>query len=152
MARIVTLLFVLSAWVASAAPVPKEFKQTDEQKIVGTWELIKQYSHGEEIKTNGTRWRFEAQGNAFIIEKSDVPVGYKLYVRETPTRIDWIVNDTYYSGVYRLEGDTLKVAIGVNWDVTRPAELKPGKNVSYCELKRIAPRDSRRCASRPFCS
>ena len=44
----VLLLLLIASPLALAAPVPKEFKRTDERAIVGTWQVVRYSAYNED--------------------------------------------------------------------------------------------------------
>ena len=133
----ILLLCILPSASAAAAPVPKELKQTDEQRILGTWDMI-QHSMGGGPRTPQTvKWRLEPDGKAFIVNPNDTAIVYKLHPELSPKGFDWNWPTSSHPGLYELKGDTLKVVIMSGNTNVRPKELKPGPDVIYCEFKRV---------------
>ena len=130
-------ILLLAVPVASAAPVPKELKQTDEQAILGTWDMV-QHSMGGAVPTpQSVKWRLEPNGKAFIMSPDDLPITFKLHLDTSPRGFDWNWPTSSHPGLYELKGDTLKVVITCGNSTVRPTELKPGPDVIYCEFKRV---------------
>jgi len=130
------ILLLLAAPLGFAAPVPKELKQTDEQRIVGKWEMVVYYRNGTDAGPQTEHWLLEKGGRASIINpKAMVPESAITYKLTAGNGFDWQRSDSLRVGIYRLDGNTLKLAMG-EWDV-RPTELKPGAGCSYCEFRRV---------------
>ena len=122
---------------ASAAPVPKELKRTDEHAILGTWDMVQHSSGGAAPTPQSVKWRLEPNGKAFIMNPGDTPIAYKLHLDTSPRGFDWNWPTSSHPGLYELKGDTLKVVIKSGNTTERPTELKPGPDVIYCEFQRV---------------
>jgi uncharacterized protein (TIGR03067 family) len=136
-----SLILLLVAPLAFAAPVPKEMKSNDERIILGTWEVTAFSSDGAEIARgkNTLRWRFEAEGRAATANPTETAAVYKVHPKLAAKGFDWGTEDYPYRGLYELTGDTLKIAISCDDDLTRPLRLAPGPNLRYYEFKRVVP-------------
>ena len=133
-----SVILLLSAFsLASAAPVPKELKHTDYQKILGTWDMVQHSMGGAEPTPQAVKWRLERDGKAFIMNPGDTAIAYKLHLETSPRGFDWNWPTSSHPGLYELRGDTLKVVIRSGNSTLRPTELKPGPDVIYCEFKRV---------------
>jgi len=89
------------------------------------------------------KWRFEANGKAFIMNPGDIAIGYKLHPQDSQKGFDWKWPNAMHLGLYALEGDMLKVVITSADGKTRPTELKAGPGVIYCEFARMNPEGMR---------
>ena len=139
--RTLAVLMVIAA-TSAAAPVPKELKKTDLNRIAGTWALTGSSSAvGTISPPDGSVWKFEADGKATIIRKAgDEAAGIKFKIDETasPKSFDWICPWGEWYGVYELTGDTITIFIrGKSDPKGRAAELKPGDGVEMYSFKRI---------------
>jgi uncharacterized protein (TIGR03067 family) len=137
MLRSLTIL-LLAAPLVLAAPVPKELKRTDEQAILGMWDMVAHSSNGAPATPQTVKWRLESDGKAFILNPGESAIGYKLHPELSPKGFDWQWPGSLHLGRYQLEGDTLKVVITSGASTVRPTELKPAADVIYCEFKRVA--------------
>ena len=131
---LVILLF--AAPLAFAAPVPKELKRGDETRILGTWDMVAHSMRGGPPTPQTVKWRLEPGGQAFILNPTEIAIGYKLHGGSFPKGFDWNWPGSSHLGLYELDGDTLKVVIASTGGSARPTELKPGLDVIYCEFKR----------------
>ncbi len=136
------LLSLISAALASAAPVPKELKQTDEHKILGTWEMVRYSCYGQDqVLTKRVQWQFDPDGKGALINANGrQDRGYKLLPAESANAAKGFdYNWDYFrmKGLYRLDGDSLVIALNNDGGKVRAAELGPGKNLWYWEFKRV---------------
>ena len=58
----VLLLLLIASPLALAAPVPKEFKRTDDDAILGTWQVMRYCAYNEDRVIPQTLWRFDGAG------------------------------------------------------------------------------------------
>ena len=139
--RTLVVLMVMVA-TAVAAPVPKELKKNDLNRIAGTWALTGSCSGAGAVSPpDGSVWKFEADGKATIIRKAgDEAAGIKFAIDATasPKSFDWICPWGEWYGVYELTGDTFTIYIRGKSDTQgRNTELKPGNGVEMYSFKRI---------------
>ena len=135
---ILRALFALSLVMAplAAAPVPKELKRTDEQRILGKWEMVVYYRNGTDAGPQTVHWLLEEGGRASIINPKAIgPKDAITFKLTAGNGFDWQWPNSLHAGIYRLDGDTLKIAMGEG--NVRPGEVKPGGAFSYCEFKRV---------------
>ncbi len=138
-----TLAILLLAAPAIAAPVPKESKATDEAKILGTWEMVRYVCYGQEqALTRPVSWRLEADGRGTLTNANGPsPLSYKLLPPETAESdkgIDYNWSDYRFKGLYKVDRDTLIMAVDTGGGKVRATELGPIKEVWYWEFKRVA--------------
>ena len=136
MLRPFALLLAVSP-LAFAAPVPKELRRTDDQTILGTWQMVVHSSDGGPSTPQSVKWRLEPDGKAFIVDPADSAIGYRLHPELSPRGFDWKLPGTLHLGLYHLEGDTLRVVITNGAATVRPTELKAAPGVIYCEFNRV---------------
>ena len=135
------ILFALAP-MAFAAPVPKELKKTDLNRIAGMWALTGSCSAtGTVSPSDGGIWKFGADGKATIIRKAgDEAAGIKFAIdaASSPKAFDWICPWGEWYGVYELTGDTFTIYIRSKSDTKgRATELKPGDGVEMYSFKRL---------------
>jgi hypothetical protein len=137
------LLLLVAAPLALAAPVPKELKRTDEDAIVGTWQVVRYSVYNENRVLPATLWRFDGEGKGqFWNSMSRHEMAYTLLPpasAESPNGFDYSWDHFKMKGLYRLDGDTLTIALNNDGGKVRAAELAPGKNTWYWEFKRVHP-------------
>jgi hypothetical protein len=132
------LLAVSLAGLATAAPIPKDFKQAgDKELLVGTWQPT----------DNGTaNFRFHADGTlqTWSNQNAASPVGWtwtNLDPTATPKRVTLTrtVGSGSYDCIYELTADTLRLAFIL--DKTKPIPDKPqaGPGFSFYNLAREKP-------------
>ena len=114
--RALAILMMIAVPSVSAAPVPKELKKTDADRIVGLWTQTGSCNGGGNVNPpDGTSWKFEARGKASIIQKGGgVPRGdikYAVDPAADPKAFDWIAPWGEWYGVYTLDGDSLTIYI-----------------------------------------
>ena len=139
--RTLAISMVMAA-AAVAAPVPKELKTTDLNRIAGTWALTGSCSGAGVVSPpDGSVWKFGADGKATIIRKAgDEAAGIKFAIDATasPKAFDWICPWGEWYGVYELTVDTFTIYIRGKSDTKgRNTELKPGDGVEMYSFKRI---------------
>lgn len=137
MIRRTCLVLTILTPLAVAAPVPKELKSGDEQRILGTWDMVGHSMGGGPVTPQTVKWRLEPGGQAFIMNPGDTAIAYKIHTETEPKGFDWNWPTSSHPGLYQLDGDMLKVVITTGNSTARPKELKPGPNVIYCEFKRV---------------
>ena len=136
------VILLLAVPLASAAPVPKELKRNDAQAILGTWEMVRSslYAKDPAPPTATILWRFDADGSGVVNNSEKYEIGYKLLPADSPNapkNFDFRWVDSHFKGLYRLDGDTLKIAVDSDGGKVRAGELGPGKNLYYWEFKRL---------------
>ena len=84
------------------------------------------------IEISGTRWAFQGAGGrvySLAVDRSAKPATFDL--RNNPAD-----PKPYGQGIWRLEGDELRIAYG--WNTERPKDFEPkGANVFYFTLRRL---------------
>ena len=128
----------------TAAPIPKA-KVKDEESIVGTWQVEK-FDFGADaapVPTDFTQMKlaFSAEGK-LTITMGDKPQKESAYKLDPAAKIKAIditgEQGRTASGIYELDGDTLKICVPERSGTVRPTEMKPdGKQVAVVTLKRI---------------
>jgi uncharacterized protein (TIGR03067 family) len=118
---------------------------TDKEKLQGTWVLTALERAGTAVpkgELGKLRIKLVFSGDQVTFEYPDhTEVGiYKLEVTEDSKTIDVVTEQNTSKGIYRLEGDSLKIC-GVPGGEERPAELttKPGTDQVLFVLKRQKP-------------
>ncbi|HYH66992.1 MAG TPA: TIGR03067 domain-containing protein [Urbifossiella sp.] len=129
--RLVTLTVCLLAAGTARGDAP-----TDVQALQGKWELVALEMFGEKFTGEhiaGITWTF--QGDKLIPGergRTRDAWAYKLDPTRSPKEIDLRRDDKAEAeadpGIYVLEGDTLRVAMGKGFKKTRPKDLTPGKD------------------------
>jgi uncharacterized protein (TIGR03067 family) len=108
-------ILMLIASPGFAAPVPKELKKTDADRIVGLWTLTGSCNGGGNVNpADGSSWKFEAGGKASIIQRGGAPRGdikYAVDPSGDSKAFDWIAPWGEWYGVYTLDGDSLTIYI-----------------------------------------
>jgi uncharacterized protein (TIGR03067 family) len=110
------VLLALVALPLAAAPVPKTKEQPDAALIVGAWH------DGRDGEC--AYWHFEADGVAGTGAKKN-PKGALYRLDPSKKQFDWSQNGgkTWFLGVYELDGDTLKIALGQGGTGQRPESV-----------------------------
>jgi len=136
------ILLLLATSLAFAAPVPKELRGTDEDAILGTWQVMRYSAYEEErMLPQPILWRFDGGGKGqFSNPTGAQDMAYTLIPSEnakSPHGFDIRWDHFKMKGLYRLDGDRLTIALNNDGGKVRAAELAPGKNTWYWEFKRV---------------
>ena len=136
--RALAFAVVFAAWpIAPAAPVPKETKKPDVERILGIW-TFDSHHNGDPLGPAG-RWYFEADklytNGTDTTDQKGTPYGITLRPDKSPAEIDFESGaDTLWVGIYKFEGGELHVVY--TQGETRPKDFKPGKGRDVTILKR----------------
>jgi uncharacterized protein (TIGR03067 family) len=129
----------------SSARTPRDDPATDREKLQGTWILSGLERSGNAVpKSELAKLRLKVvfSGDLVTFEYADhTEVGiYRLEASQDSKTIDVVTERSTSKGIYRLEGDGLKIC-GVPNGEERPAELatKPDTKEVLFELKRQKP-------------
>jgi uncharacterized protein (TIGR03067 family) len=130
---------LLSALPLVAAPVPKEVRAGDDQRIVGVWTLTKaKYGEGDFDSAVGTKWTLGADGKA-IRDRPNEGVGKAKFLIDPTVAVktfEWITDEgNTFVGVYELDGDRFNVVLVVKGR-DRPTACQPTEGGYYFEFKR----------------
>ena len=137
---------VLFAAVASAAPVPKDFRKP-KPKLDGQWKVTSYETNGRASKVasilNQT-WAFD--GENLTITRASAAKGVaptKVKVRADaktkPMAFDYVLNaDATRLGVFAVDGDTLTICLTVNTSLgERPTNLDGGTGTLKYTVARV---------------
>lgn len=117
--------------LATAAPVPKDFKDktTDKERILGSW---------QPFPAGGGAWEFFADGTAKLPNRAanEPPILYTIDPQGTPKAFTWKPSWGSWKGVYDLNGDELRIAI-VSGNGPVPTEARPGNGYEFYEFRRV---------------
>ena len=124
---------------AVAAPVPKELRAGDLQRITGAWTLTKaHYGEADFDSAVGTKWTLGSDGHALRDRPNDT-VGkatFKIDPGAGVKTFDWMTEEgNTFRGVYELEGDTFKVILKIEGG-DRPRVCKPTEGAYCFEFRR----------------
>ena len=132
--RTLTFTAVLALAIASpAAPVPKEIKKSDPERVRGVW-LYGAYDFGGTPGAGG-RWHFTAD-KLFSGGDNNTPAveyGYALRPDRSPREIDITQKDAVIClGIYKFEGADLHIAYAHTGE--RPKDHAPAAGKSLIVL------------------
>ncbi len=132
--RFAILLLLLPCPPAFAAPVPKELRGTDAERIAGVWKLTTaKYGLEDYESAHGLKWTLGADGRA-IRDRPVEGIGkatFKLDPKAGVKTFEWITDEgNTFHGVYELDGDRFKVVLVLKGAV-RPAGVRPTEG-AYC--------------------
>lgn len=134
---------IMVALLLIAADKKDEKTTTDKQSLQGTWEYISATCDGKPYEVPiGVRITFAEDRITKIIEKKTYEHKYKVYPKKDPKEISLISvkdgKEEVSTGIYSLEGDTLK------WCFNKPGKPTPktftskeGDKLTVCVLKRV---------------
>ena len=128
----VALLLLAASLVA--APVPKALKRPrDEDRIVGIWVRNPGETAGFAIYDDGS-----CDTGVGTTKKDRPPGRYKLDTTQSPKHIDWSPDggQTWFLGVYELDGDSLRFNFGDRGSGVRPKVLGPNTGFQWEDLTR----------------
>ena len=98
----------LIAVAAVSAPIPMEVKKSDKAKILGKWQVIQRVDDGK-VRGNGEPekcyWTFKEET---LHIDADAARKYKIDETTNPRQLDLISLNGTNTGIYELEGDTLR--------------------------------------------
>ena len=139
--RALAFLLLIALPTAHAAPVPKELKTSERDRLVGTWVLTGSCNGGGKVNSpDGTSWKFEAGGKASILQNGGAPRGdikYAVDPAAEPKTFDWIAPWGEWYGVYTLDGDALTIYIsGGKGKAGRNVIAKTGPGIEMYSFKR----------------
>jgi len=129
------MLLILTAALATplgAAPVPKNKKTPDAEKIVGRWRVVgREFNGGPRSGREECFWVFEADKMTIFNTKGDrgSVFTYRVEEAESPKRLDLNIGNGQYQGLYDLDGDNLKWA-NTGPGGKRPDSVTSGNNVN----------------------
>ncbi|MSR54004.1 MAG: TIGR03067 domain-containing protein [Gemmataceae bacterium] len=135
-------LFLGLALVAGA-PALKGPAKGDSPPIEGLWELTEWYIDGQSVGfPPGTSTEFLPKGIRMLKQGADQPAderGYKLVPDSKPAAIDYMrpsgggMSDVFF-GLYKVEGDTLTIALADSGN-GRPKMLDKGSDGVWTHMK-----------------
>jgi uncharacterized protein (TIGR03067 family) len=155
------MILLFLAPIAFAAPVPRDRKASDDQSILGGWELTA-YERGTNAKLKaaatstlnvGNKWVLEPDNKMTMYRKATKttprPHTYKIDSTKNPKTIEWrmtsaagdeIETGLVYRGIYEIDGDTLKICYVTSGSKELPKSLKPEVGQFLYTFKRL-PKD-----------
>ena len=130
---------LLTAPPLIAAPVPKEIRAGDDQRIVGVWTLTTaKYGDTDFESAVGTKWTLGADGKA-IRDRPNEGVGKATFQIDSKALVktfDWQTGEgNTFVGVYELDGDSFNVVL-IAKGLVRPTVCQPTEGGFYFEFKR----------------
>ena len=131
---------ILALALAPAAPALKE-KVVPEPTLVGEWAPESVTVRGRPVNPGSDRWVFRADGTWAMYGRGKELVAGPLTVDPTaaPATIDLAeraAGGRTDLGRYWVDGDTLVLAVGLDWGV-RPATVDPGPKATVWVFKRV---------------
>ena len=129
---------VLAAGSLLAAPVPKEFKKSDADRLQGAW-AYDSFDDGGGRCIISRLWTFRDSCMAETTLKGEGGIAYRFALRpeKSPAEIDLRHNEIFgYTCIYKLIGDELHIAWNPGKDLPKDFKSAPGKYVYI--LKRLA--------------
>jgi uncharacterized protein (TIGR03067 family) len=134
-------VLLLSAPLASAAPVPKEVKGPS--KLDGLWEIAAMEVLGKPREWPAMRWKIEGEKITILHALPGAApavrgiIGIKIDPA-APKSIDYNTagRGPPRPGLYEVDGDTLKVVLNVS-GADRPATMKSDESTVFYTFKRV---------------
>ncbi len=132
--RIAVGFLMFGALPLAAAPVPKELRTSDAQRIAGVWKLVSaKFGEADYDAAAGTKWTLGADGKA-VRDRPIEGIGkatFKLDPKASVKAFDWMTDEgNTFHGVYELDGDRFTVVLALSGH-DRPKACKPTAG-AYC--------------------
>jgi uncharacterized protein (TIGR03067 family) len=133
-------LVVAFSLVVSVGAGQDKAGTSDKDKIQGTWKIVSGEKGGKPLPPEvlkEVKVVFAADKVTFSHEGKSSEHAFKLAPAKKPKEIDVEFGDKTGTGIYELDGNTLKIAHGELGD-PRPKEFasKEGSNVTFMVMKR----------------
>lgn len=131
-------LLLAVAAVAPAAPVPRELRQTDNSRLVGTWEMTAATFDNDNYPSGvGTKWTLDADGGA-VRDRPNLGVSTAKYTLDPVNKtFVWNTVEGYeFRGVYELTGTSFRVTMA-QMEATIPTKVGPAPSAYCFEFKRV---------------
>ena len=132
--------------VAAQEPPPKADAKAEMKKMEGTWTIEKTLANGKEGIPDEERMkaRLVIKGNKRTITVDGETVAESSYTLDPSAKPKGItikvltggLEGKELKGIYELEGDTLKIAVGLDGETPKNFESKEGNNVLLQVFKR----------------
>ena len=136
------LVLLATTATLTAAPVPKDFKKTDDKvALVGLWKVNRLTINGRADQNLHTHtFGFDAEGNCHTLFGQNARSDWTFTLDPTasPKRMNWVAKGggSKWVCVYEVAGDTLKVGF-VAQNVEPPATVEPGPTLTLYEMTRM---------------
>ncbi len=132
-------LLLFASLPASAAPVPKELRAGDANRIAGVWKLTTAKYGLEDFESAvGTKWTLGSDGAA-LRDRPNEGIGkatFKLDPRAGVKAFEWNTEEgNIFHGVYELDGDRFKVLLTIKAG-ERPTVCRPTEGMYCFEFRR----------------
>jgi uncharacterized protein (TIGR03067 family) len=126
------LLLALTSGLAPAAEADQPGVKSQLKKLQGTWKVVRVEADGRPLPAEG--WTLTIQGDRYALRSGQEAVEgmYKLAGLEEPlvidaTRTNGADKGKTLWGIYRLEGDQLKMCFNRPGEEVRPKEFATGR-------------------------
>jgi uncharacterized protein (TIGR03067 family) len=133
-----SVVTVLAVLVSTSAG---QDKGGDKDKIKGNWTMASAKKNGKDVpqeEFKGIKFTFDGDKMIMMMKDMKMEMPYKIDPTKKPKEVDVTLPDGKTgTGIYELDGDTLKIAHGESGD-PRPKDFvsKEGSNISVMVLKR----------------
>src|SRR5207237_10598021 len=110
---------------------------TDRERLQGTWEIVKLEQtgtdRGEFIKEHSPTMKFDGDKYTFKAGTAVERGEFKLDPKAKVPTLDYTITEGEHKGkrqfgIYRLEGDTLKICLSEEGETTRPTSFTTREN------------------------
>jgi uncharacterized protein (TIGR03067 family) len=139
MRRTVLLLAgVLLVAASLGSDAPKEYDGATENEIEGTWRIVAVDLDGRRLREEAPwgKLTFRAGRWQFSAENGVVAASYTTDASCRPAHLDVIYDSDTRKFVYRIDGNTLRMAEAQNWGDPRPRSID-GKGIIVHTYKRV---------------
>jgi uncharacterized protein (TIGR03067 family) len=135
-------LLLIAAAALPAAAADDDAAKKDLDKMQGVWKVQSATAEGRVQPADEiARWQLTVEGDKYALKTfmtEEQKGTIKLDPSKKPAAVDFAKGDKTFPGIYEIDGDTLKIAVGKPGGAGRPTafESAPDSQVTYVVFKR----------------